>query len=355
MGFLQTPTVYILSSQVPNAIMVSSEGCLSSSRKKPRLSSVWKICDAAIFSKIHVGDHVFCREKSFSRPGRRGRLIRQEHATGWIVEFSETQEREVILQKHIIPIYHPSGIQSCVILISSETDIYRQLALSQIQSTDRVLEIGCSTGKASGIIWKKSSSWIGLDTSTEMIDATNAKLKDMDPMKSNCRTHCQRLDPLVDPHSAREAITAFQATTSVVFIDIGGRREATGVIRMLDWVIESFRGTPLIVVKSKALYSTLRSKADDYGVVRCGWEWFETNRREACMTKLKHPLQAPKVLTPHYPFLPVCRYHNYHAKGCLKGSECPFDHNHCHLCLKVGHTARTCGRDAIGVSDADQK
>jgi hypothetical protein len=39
----------------------------------------------------------------------------------------------------------------------------------------------------------------------------------------------------------------------------------------------------------------------------------------------------------------ICRPHNYDKeRGCFKREGCPFDHVHCHHCLKAGHRAVEC-------------
>jgi SAM-dependent methyltransferase len=90
--------------------------------------------------------------------------------------------------------------------------------------------------------------------------------------------------------------------------------------------------------------------------------------------KIRHPLQAPCRMVPDNnknmdgetrintndddPGRVICRYHNYHPRGCArfnqakenatgdgdneKRKECPYDHTHCHACLQAGHIARYC-------------
>ena len=53
--------------------------------------------------------------------------------------------------------------------------------------------------------------------------------------------------------------------------------------------------------------------------------------------KPPHPLKQPYREVDS---TPICRFHNYRI--CQEGSECPYNHNHCHICLKEGHIALDC-------------
>ena len=110
---------------------------------------------------------------------------------------------------------------------------------------------------------------------------------------------------------------------------------------MLAWAFEHFDEAQLIVVKSREAYHSIHSscKVEKLTGVFDGQTWFESRR--AKRAKPKHPLKAPKVLSPKDNKTPICRYYNYHENGC-QHSPCEFDHEHCHACLKPGHVARNC-------------
>lgn len=185
-----------------------------------------------------------------------------------------------------------------------------------------------------------------------------------------------------------------------VLIDIGGNREEGAVLRMVDWVIRTFQSSLVlsmnycqlsqIIIKSESIYSTLTSYIKNKqqstrggANVQSAMDWYMTRLRIALRGSLpKHPLQAPKRF-----LLPIamtsrrdasdiqikdlmksseqqliCRYHNYHKAGCAKRNKavvvddnvtisgsngirqttCPYDHDHCHVCLMPGHIARHC-------------
>ena len=186
-------------------------------------------------------------------------------------------------------------------------------------------------------------------------------------------------------------------TPDVILIDIGGNRELKGIASMIQWVQSVFddddgdpAGIRLVIVKSEALVEELskstatkstKESTDrtqpavmDDGIIDHGQEWF-TSLLSSSYTKnntdndddvvckqqcssaktmvvkhqqqLKpapsyaHPLRAPLVLSPRDMRTPICRFHNYHPDGC-KRSECQYDHEHCHWCLKAGHVALNC-------------
>ena len=210
--------------------------------------------------------------------------------------------------------------------------------------------------------------------------------------------------------------TSFPSSPTVVFVDIGGNRDDISVLKVLEWVFNiraykesgkdelssasasSSSSSPLrlVIVKSRALVESMLSSSSggkigvsSTGVVSDGSGWF----REALAERVhnvrpslpKHPLKAPMVFAPIGDgTTPICRYHNYHVRGCWKynsvtnrrrnndnnnkydpnrdddtatassqesGNDknddavhhiCPFDHDHCHACLQRGHRARDC-------------
>jgi hypothetical protein len=109
------------------------------------------------------------------------------------------------------------------ILVTSETTPFRQLA-SQIDEKDIVLEIGCSSGETSRILLHRAKSWVGFDTSEEMLKLCARYLPD-DPAGSSV-TKAVKIDGLVDPVKAREEATTF-GIPNIIFIDIGGNRGTT--------------------------------------------------------------------------------------------------------------------------------
>lgn len=319
------------------------------------------------------GDAVFVRPKSARREmGIHGRLFsRCEEDTGkWklVLGTDDDNDKEILVvdENRLIPVFASSQQKqeiksSLLVLITSETRHYRQLTASQLlyhHQEDAVLEIGCSTGETSELVWKRASSWIGFDTSAQMVERTvtkyttatttdaNSNNHSSSSSSSSCRIACHKIDALLEPEQALQMVHQHQQqSTSVVLMDIGGNREIYGVARMMKWIFTSFPQLRLIVVKSEALVHELSGQAisDDGILLVDGMEFLEQKLLE--FRRLPpHPLQAPKAYSPTDPSRPICRYHNYHKKGCRKESACPFDHAHCHMCLEPGHIAKDCNQ-----------
>ncbi|CAB9501301.1 expressed unknown protein [Seminavis robusta] len=321
---------------------------------------IWRIFPRTSPRTFSLGDVVFFRPKSAKEDGKRGTVVEpmpdaKDHV--W-VEFWESgdtnngnRRKKYVSCKRLVPVFTQShGDQS--IILTPDTIPYRHLAASQICETDDVLEIGCSTGEASVILCRYGRSWVGFDSSNDMIETSSAALQKMD---LKILRHACKMDALSDPKRAMDVARKFNPKgPAAVFLDIGGNREEKGVLEMMSWVLESFPQVKVLVVKSrevvKDISSTISNKdnsssdvIEDYGVVRNGSTWFHAKMESVNTTKLpRHPLQAPLVMSPLDATKPVCRYHNYDPKGCKKAANCPLDHEHCHLCLEKGHRAVNC-------------
>lgn len=271
----------------------------------------------------------------------------------------------------------------CTIVITRTTDKYRLLAASQLRPTDHVLEIGCSNGECSLVIAKYVSdgSLVGIDVSNEMVQQAKSKIPEV---KGCTNVDFHVVDPFGDPRRALMLATGSDnigdslkktSTTKpdVVFIDIGGNRDLTSVVKMLSWVRRSF-SPRLCIIKSEEIVDQIKADSalkslDSYepakkrlkstsmtleiesdGTLSNGQEWFEAtlhdietnlSRVSTARPRFLHPQKAPLSLSPIDNKTPICRYHNWHKNGCLQ-TDCPLDHDHCHWCLKLGHTALSC-------------
>ena len=314
--------------------------------------------------------------------------------------------------------------QPTLLIVTPTTERYRQMALSQPLQNDDILEVGCSTGQTSQILVNRGvQSWVGLDTSTEMIDSVQRMIPNMkldeklrslqqstQPLHSTNRcqqTFSVRVDALLDPLTARKvALTFSPSGPSTVFVDIGGNRPMAAVLNMLDFLWKHFGHMRQVIVKSETLFQSLveQTETNNPNRTSCdhmndnGWtvqsalEWIRTQQQvtesagvtaehvagdpkdhtsseRSCTpyTFPKHALKAPLRLSPVDQTTPICRYHNYHRKGCrrwlqqqgkvrsdsttafgvdskmkVNEEKCPFDHEHCHWCLNKGHVALDC-------------
>jgi SAM-dependent methyltransferase len=286
------------------------------------------------------------------------------------------------------------------VVLVQETAPFRQLIEFQLyqgnlgtnNNKDRVLEIGCSTGQLSQRIWKMGvGAWVGIDNSAEMVDTCSRQLQRYNiGIRSNY--NILRIDPMLEPQRAyKETIKTLGGFPTVVCLDIGGNREIRPVLEVLSWVFRMFvfdsnsldetndelldhKPLRLLLVKSRALVrSVLQDGANgkvriDFptGMISFGYDWFgstlkrerpgaEVNRDDQRLSRhtlkrIRHPAKAPMAYSPTDGWTPICRYHNYHPKGCKKrnyaASPCVFDHEHCHACRQPGHIALHCTEES---------
>jgi hypothetical protein len=318
---------------------------------------------------------------------------------------------------------------SIPILVTERTDVYRLLAGSQLfnptatatspvlvvvptnsevtiaindaaatasangSATAVVLEIGTSTGGTSEIVWQQAahvSHWMGLDTSLSMVQTVQTKLDHFvatNSFNAKQRYACRHLDPLMDPDTAALLVRSHFDTTTptthgtksrllTVLVDIGGNREEGAVIRMIQWVLQSFAAAPSarldgsrvaplvlhqIIVKSETVYAAAQEQVHQGANQKSLHAWYQSRWLVARQASVpRHALQAPKRLVPTMTLkngssgraddngsTPICRYHNYDQRwGCVKRQcpvdPCPYNHNHCHWCRAVGHVAYNC-------------
>jgi hypothetical protein len=286
---------------------------------------------------------------------------------------AEADERERMAVRRLFPVIRPTS-EPLLILVTKETSEFRPTAAGQIDDEADVLEVGCSTGETSEILWKRCRSWVGLDTSSLMLERVQERLAKT--ATSSCvrpsLTMVAKLDALVDPTRALQVSRRFhpQGPTDV-FLDIGGNRSEEAVWRMLLFLCSDATAFPRlrqIVVKSRELFGSLWKELPNQGPTSTKNDskdvrvrdlsqlrlerddgWVKKSLATVCasssVVKLpKHPLRAPLRMSPADGTTIICRYHNYHLKGCLrfKDGTCPYDHTHCHLCLQPGHGAISC-------------
>ena len=187
----------------------------------------------------------------------------------------------------LVPIYGtPATGTPLLVLLTAETLPYRLLAASQVRPTDRVLEVGCSTGETTAVLVKyvPRGGVVAFDVGADMVERTKDRLKAAmsDSGKACARVRVSKIDPFMDPRGAVEAASSpikpsgkderadgpmaigksgasGSRAVDVVFIDIGGNREVRGVARMIAFARTAFAQPPrLIVVKSQALVAELK-------------------------------------------------------------------------------------------------
>jgi hypothetical protein len=308
------------------------------------------------------GDSVFFRPKSAKEDGKRGVIVAPIPETDpghvWVeYESNNVKTKKCVSCRRLVPVFGPND-KLCppIIILTPETIPYRHLAASQIDQTDDILEIGCSTGEASTILLRYGRTWVGFDSSYGMIQICSAAIG---ATITTQPWHACKMDALSDPKRAINEAKRFNSNgPTVAFLDIGGNREETGVVGMMTWVLQSFPQLRLLVVKSRELVKSVTNSTPCRiglldGIVEHGSTWFQEKKKEQNnRSKLpRHSLQAPLVYSPLDASKPICRYHNYDPKGCKRGENCQYDHEHCHFCLRKGHRAVECsGETASGTA-----
>lgn len=316
--------------------MTESAGSSSKRLKQNDAAHNWHIFPSKQRTNYQVGQSVLLRGTNHWY--KAGTIVQIE-STSVDVYVKETSTHTRVSKKDqrrlLLPCLGDAMARN--ILVTSETAHFRQL-VGYIMSDDRVLEIGCSSGETSKLIVPRCRSWVGFDTSQEMLQRCERMLLELQPTN---QYHCVIVNALVDPQKARKAGYEF-GNPNVVFMDIGGNRECINVVRMMSWILETY-DPRLVVVKSRELVHSIHSSSckihEETGSIENGHEWFRWNRQKRAMPK--HPKKAALVMSPIDPNKAICRYHNYHKIGCKK-DDCDLDHDHCHSCLKSGHIAMDC-------------
>jgi predicted O-methyltransferase YrrM len=331
-------------------------------RRKQYLSSTeWYLYpppNTTTTTTLVTNDFVYIKSKS-SKPGTRGRVVQDAKLDTNRVQVqvlsSLTNEERIVnvARKRCIFIYRTTTTTTTTtttVLLTNETYAYRHLAASQISTTDAVLEIGCSTGQASHLMLQTTNKWMGMDVSNTMLEQARAYLQTKGHFLS--LDQLIRHDILVDPRTAETIVVRQQFhPPRVVFIDIGGNRDMSSAIRVLQWCIATWSPRLIVVKNQELVHDMLQdcTTSTSSGKIAGAADWFQQQQQQQVAVDRNettwwpaHALQAPMVLSPRDGVTPICRYHNYHPEGCKKGTHCPFHHSHCHKCCQPGHAARTC-------------
>ena len=387
----------------------------------------WFLYPSPTGNYFQKDDLVFIRTKSQKEIGRKGKVLGKEEetrATGndgsktekFLIKIpiantkqsnDSSKKKDIdnptsfytvaVRSNRLVPVLETSS-DTTKILLTETTNKYRLLAASQLTKEDHILEIGCSNGECSLVIAKYGGSLVGIDVSTEMIAQAKEKMSKTNNNK-NSKVQFHILDPFLQPQKVIQLSSPSslqdnddagrKKQPTVIFIDIGGNRDLTSVVRMLEWVKRSF--TPrLIIIKSEEMVQSIKEECDSShsptkhqtidndidqihsndqmkrfkpsvirinssGRIENGEDWFHiqvskisSNDNNGHLTAIRklfpHPQKAPLKLCPIDQKTPICRYHNYHKNGCYHHLEgkCPYDHNHCHWCLQKGHIALQC-------------
>ncbi|KAJ1625390.1 hypothetical protein T492DRAFT_1039861 [Pavlovales sp. CCMP2436] len=256
---------------------------------------------------------------------------------------------------HEVPLAALVRVHAAGHVVCAETSEFRVLAATQLRSTDVVVEIGSSYGKATAILAKHCARVVGVDTSMELVSASRTAYPQLE---------FRQFDMITQPELLGEVATS----CTVAFVDIGGNRELEGLLRVLP-VVHRVLAPRLICIKSRELFRALHLHSAANGGLGPGAsvplaaEWWL-----GCTSDATRPAKSAKRYHNHglavggsdsrftqYPlaYLPVigpdgrqiCRFENYGV--CMRGEACSYDHAHCHRCLQPAHVAKNCGHDPV--------
>eukprot|EP00438_Fugacium_kawagutii_P023429 Skav207930 [mRNA] locus=scaffold1441:293494:298136:+ [translate_table: standard] len=122
---------------------------------------------------------------------------------------------------------------------------FRQLARSRPLQGDRILEVGCCFGQCTVLLARAAAE--------ECVELTAERLKEAE-LTGVARS--LRFDMLAHPELLR-ILASCSPPFTVVFADIGGNRELTHVVELLQLLSTTMHDLQYIAVKSDALASEL--------------------------------------------------------------------------------------------------
>lgn len=310
-----------------------------------------------------------------------GRIVANTAPFQWKIQVLDNPQEKVQLllrQRHLIPSpdFLPgndtASSKRTHILVTPETSLFRLLAevppphADSASASTGILEIGCSTGETSQVLWKhhhhdhqlphQDNLWLGWDSGADMVQRVQERIR-LSNSTTIMNRRVARINPLEQPHAAaamlRECFLDTNRQLDSVFVDIGGNRCAEDVLAVLRWVL--LQTVPSrVVVKNRELYQRLAIGRNNTTVAASAYNPFSLFTSAQRRRYPTHPLQAELRLAPATAASaseqrqPICRYHNYHVDGCRKYRSasstvcCPYDHIHCHWCLQPGHRALQC-------------
>jgi len=240
------------------------------------------------------------------------------------------------------------GEQKKVVVVS-ETKDFRVLARSQVEASDRVVDIGSSYGVCTAILARYCrGDVLGIEVSAELVREARRRHPGLRFLE---------LDVLREPARALEACRGCDKA----FVDLGGDRAAEAIAAFLPALLEG-AGPRLVVVKNRELarlasshlerpagpspeasfwrdLEALRLRAERQRPPRPPREYHLVNRTGGAPPRFAlHPLDYKHRASPSG--VRICRFHNYGV--CNDPGTCPFDHAHCHHCGAPGHIAKNC-------------
>jgi hypothetical protein len=247
------------------------------------------------------------------------------------------------------------------VVVVPTTTVYRRMASRLRGTVDLAVEIGSGYGNTTAALAKAvgdKGKCIGIDQSWKKAKGARENYPGI---------RFERLDILEDMAFVRRVCLeqtdaqscSGRRKTIITFIDIGGVRELSALVRVIPWAVEEL-GSALVVIKSKRLAAVQSSSncsaapAPSLNAKKMPSFWasvVEAERREGMRGKTRrgvadrYPLKMP-VRYAAGDGREICRFHNYSQAGCIRGQQgrCDLNHDTCHWCGERGHVAFHCTR-----------
>lgn len=124
------------------------------------------------------------------------------------------------------------------VLVVSSINRYRQLARELPVETDRILEVGCSTGESTRLLAQRAARVVAVDVSAELVARLQAE------MAGCAEVQVARIDGRNTPQ-----LVALLPDPTLIFIDIGGTAHLDNVALQLRLCLKAF-APRLIAVRS---------------------------------------------------------------------------------------------------------
>ncbi|KAG5457260.1 MAG: hypothetical protein BJ554DRAFT_2775, partial [Olpidium bornovanus] len=138
----------------------------------------------------------------------------------------------------------PAG--ATLMLVCASTADYRRLARSQCRPSDNILEVGCSYGECTALLAAHCKRCVGVDIGAEVVAAARER------HGGRANVEFEQYDVFEwNGHLARKERFAGE-DVHAVFVDIGGNRELSTIVRLIPFIRREIRPR-LIVVKSAKL------------------------------------------------------------------------------------------------------
>ena len=260
-------------------------------------------------------------------------------------------------------------------VIVPTTSLYRKFANRTIPPEPNsvlVVEIGCCNGfctqKIVNRVHAPADQVLGMDVGPQFIRECQAKFPNVQFEFINVLMEWNRAKTLIEEklEKLQQQGGTNKTPELYVYVDIGGNREMESLLPLLQTVQTQLKPSSLII-KSKALFAlgqehdlaTLEAWTDMQSLAQKALlkrrqveSSSETSNKEtkqvATKARIYRPLKMPQRCNSSG--IAICRFHNYDRKNGCKvhqdtnhlGKSCPLDHEHCHVCLGVGHVAWQC-------------